>query len=146
MTALLQIREVKKVAVTTDQALSELVYLMARELGLGKKQAETAASLGTLRVDGLRISITCLETDLHQDAVITAKLSILLDPDAIRHLLEINLIAAIALHATIAIDSDGDPILLALLPIRGMTAGTFAGQLSQMALFATTVQQQVSCR
>ena len=117
MTALLQVSNNETIAPTADRVLRQLISSIARELGLGKKLAEQAAEVGTMRIDGIYVSISCLETDLHQDAIIVAKLPIELQADSIRQLLEINLIAAIALHASIAINSDGEAILLSTLPI-----------------------------
>ena len=146
MTAVLQVSDNQRIIPTADQVLNQLMYAIARELGLGKRQAEQAANARSLRLDGIQVSVSCLETDLHRDAIIVAKLPLTLDPDSTRQLLEINLIAAIALHATIAIDSDGDAILLAMLPIEVTGAAGFAKHISQMVLFATTVQQLVGFR
>ena len=143
MTAVLQVPRKKEVTLTTDQLLHRLIYDASRELGLPKWQAEQAADGGMMKVDGIQISISCLETDVQKDAIVVAKLAVMVCPDSIRQLLEINLIAAIALHSTISIDSDGDAILLALLPIEKSDASFFANHVSQMALFATTVQQQI---
>lgn len=143
MTAVLQVSDNQRIIPTADQVLNQLMYAIARELGLGKRQAEQAANARSLRLDGIQVSVSCLETDLHRDAIIVAKLPLTLDPDSTRQLLEINLIAAIALHATIAIDSDGGAILLAMLPVEETTAVVFAKHISQMVLFALTVQQQI---
>lgn len=143
MTAVLQVSDSQRIAPTADQVLHQLLYSIARELGLGKKHAELAADARSFRLDGIEVSISCLETDQQRDAVIVAKLPLALDAESIRQLLEINLIAAIALHATIAIDSDGEAILLAMLPVEETTAVAFAKHISQMVLFALTVQQQV---
>ena len=143
MTAVLQVSDSQRIIQTADQVLHRLLFSIAKELGLGKKQAEQAAEARSLRLDGIHVSISCLETDLHRDAIIVAKLPLLLYPETIRQLLEINLIAAIALHATIAIDSDGEAILLAVLPIEETDAASFAKHIGQMVLFAMTVQQQV---
>ena len=146
MTAVLHVSENQQLVLTADQVLHRLLYSIACELGLGKKEAELAAEARALRIDGIYVSMSCLETDLHQDVIIVAKLSVNLSHDATRQLLEMNLIAAIALHATIAIDSDGDAILLAMLPIEVTGAAGFAKHISQMVLFATTVQQLVGFR
>lgn len=144
MTAVLQVSDSQRIAPTADQVLHQMLYSIARELGLGKKQAELAADARSLRLDGIHVSISCLETDLQRDAVVVAKLPLTLDADSFRQLLEINLIAAIALHATIAIDSDGEVVLLAMLPVEETTVVAFAKHISQMVLFALTVQQQVN--
>lgn len=126
----------------TDQVLYQLLCLAARELGLSKKLAEEAAQMGVMRVDGVKISISCIETDIQKDAVVVAKLAVPIDPASLRQLLEINLIAAIALNSTIAIDCDGAAILLALLPIATAEPASLASHISQMVLFANTLENQ----
>ncbi len=146
MTAALQVSADVDPLLTTEQALNQLLRQAARELGLSKRQAQEAAEIGTLRVDGVQISISCLETDVQKDAVVVAKLNVPVDPAAIRQLLEINLVAAIALSSTIAIDCNGSAILLALVPIITSEPAFLAGHISQMALFANTLEIQIANR
>ena len=120
--------------------------LAARALGLSKRQANEAAELGCMRVDGIQISVSCLETDVQKDAVIIAKLNVPVDPASLRQLLEINLVEAIALQSTIAIDCNGDAILMALLPVFTSAPSTLANHISQMALFANTLEIQITTR
>lgn len=143
MMAVLQVKDAERAVPTADQVLRQLLYVIARDLGLGRKQSEQASEIGKFRIDGIQVSISCLETDSQREAIIVAKLPVRLEPESIRQLLEINLIAAIALHATIAIDSDGDAILLAMLPILQADASSFVKHITQMALFAATVRQQI---
>lgn len=131
---------------TTDQVLHRLLSLAARELGLSKKQSDEAAEVGVMRVDGVKISISCMETDVQKDAVVVAKLAVPVDPASLRQLLEINLIAAIALNSTIAMDCDGAAILMALVPIATAVPASLAHHISQMALFANTLEIQFGSR
>jgi hypothetical protein len=146
MTAVLQVSKPAEARVTTEQELQRRLKLAARELGLSKKQALEAAELGCMRVDGIQISVSCLETDVQKDAVVVAKLNVPVDPASLRQLLEINLVAAIALQSTIAIDCNGSAILMALLPVFGSTPEALANHISQMALFANTLEIQVTTR
>lgn len=141
MSAVFQVSR-KTEPTTTDQVLNRLLCLAARELGLSKRQSEEAAEIGLMRVDGVKISISCMETDVQKDAVVIAKLAVPVDPASLRQLLEINLIAAIALNSTIAIDCDGAAILLALIPIATAAPAALANHISQMALFAKTLEIQ----
>lgn len=146
MSAVFQVAR-KTETTTTDQVLHRLLSLAARELGLSKKQSEEAAEIGVMRVDGVKISISCMETDMQRDAVVVAKLSVPVDPASLRQLLEINLIAAITLGSTITIDCDGAAILLGLVPIATAGPASFANHISQMALFANTLALQFApCR
>jgi hypothetical protein len=144
MMAALKVSKFRDVVPTTEQMLQHLLMLAARALGLSKKHAQEAAEIGNMRVDGVQISVSCLETDAQQDAIIVAKLAVPCDPAAIRHLLEINLIAAIAMHSTIAIDCDGQAILLSLVPIGSTEPSAFASRISEMALFANTLEAQLA--
>src|SRR5436305_1348899 len=99
-----------------------------------------------MRVDGTKMSISCMETDIQKDAIIVAKLTVPVDPASIRQLLEINLIAAIAMKSTIAIDCDGEAILLSLVPLATSNPSSFASHISQMALFANTLECQIANR
>ena len=146
MTAVLKVSIGADETLTSDQLLHRLLTSAARELGLSKKQSEEAADLRVMCVDGVKISISCLETDVQKDAIVVAKLAVPVDPASIRQLLEINLIAAIALNSTIAIDCDGAAILLALIPIATSAPASLASHISQMALFANTVEYQISNR
>lgn len=146
MTAVLQRPAQAEEDMTTEQELQRRLRLAARELGLSKKQALEASELGCMRVDGIQISVSCLETDVQKDAVIVAKLNVPVDPASLRQLLEINLVAAIALHSTIAIDCNGSAILMALLPVYESSPSAMANHISQMALFANTLEIQVTCR
>jgi hypothetical protein len=144
MAAALQISTDTEPALTTEQALHSLLNMACRELGLSKREANEAAQGGSMRVDGVQVSVSCLETDVQRDAIIVAKLNVPVDPASIRQLLEINLVASIALSATIAIDCDGHAILLALLPIFTSVPGFLANRISQMALFANTLEMQMA--
>lgn len=146
MTAVLQVTKQVREHATTEQELQRRLGLAARELGLSKRQASEAAELGCMRVDGIQISVSCLETDVQKDAVIVAKLNVPVDPASLRQLLEINLVAAIALQSTIAIDCNGDAILMALLPVFTSAPSTLANHISQMALFANTLEIQITTR
>lgn len=143
MSAVLQVTRSHERDLTTEQLVHSLCYAAARELGLPKKQSEQAAALGIMKVDGIKISITCLETDTQRDAIIVAKLAVSINPISLRELLEINLVAAIALNSTIAIDSDGDAVLLAVFPIESSNGSFLAKHVSQMALFAETIKRQI---
>ena len=145
MSAVFQVSR-KAESTTTDQVLQRLLSLSARELGLSKKQSAEAAEIGVMRVDGVKISISCMETDAQKDVVVVAKLTVPVDPASLRQLLEINLIAAIALNSTIAIDCDGAAILMALMPIATATPPSLANHISQMALFANTLEVQFGPR
>ncbi|MES2831666.1 MAG: CesT family type III secretion system chaperone [Pseudomonadota bacterium] len=144
MTAVLQVSRKNESAMTGDQLLHEMLISTARELGFSKKQSQEAAEAGSMKVDGVKITVTCLETDAQKDAIIVAKLAVPTEGDAIRQLLEINLIAAIAMRSTIAIDCDGEAILLALVPIASATPTSFAHHIGQMALFANTLECQLA--
>ncbi len=146
MTALLQSPKEARDNPTTEQELQRRLGLAARELGLSKKQAQEAAESGRMRVDGILISISCLETDVQKDAVVVAKLNVPVDFAALRQLLEINLVAAIALRSTIAIDCNGAAILMALLPVLSSAPTALANHISQMALFANTLEIQIAGR
>ena len=146
MTAVLQVSRKIESELSSDQMLQRLLNSAARELGFTKKQSEEAAEIGMMRVDGVKISISCLETDVQKDAIVVAKLAVPVDPASIRQLLEINLIAAIALNSTIAIDCDGAAVLLALVPIATAAPSSFANHIGQMALFANTLECQLANR
>jgi hypothetical protein len=144
MTAALKISTDNESAATTEQALHSLLNMACRELGLSRREANAAAQGGSMRVDGVQVSVSCLETDVQRDAIIVARLNVPVDPASIRQLLEINLVAAIALSATIAIDCDGHAILLALLPIFTSAPVFLANHISQMVLFANTLEVQMA--
>ena len=145
MTVAVQIESAGNASLLGDQRFYNLLFAAARELGLSKKQAGDAASIGALSVDGVHITVSSLETDVKKDIIVVAKLVLPIDPASIRQLLEINLIATIALHSTIAIDCDGCAILLSLLPVATCTATALSSQISQMALFAHTLEYQITC-
>lgn len=144
MTAVLKMSTKKEPTLTGDQLLHQMLISTARELGFSKKQSLEAAQAGSMRVDGVKITVTCLETDAQKDAIVVAKLAVPTEGNAIRQLLEINLIAAIAMRSTIAIDCDGEAILLALVPIANATPTSFAQHIGQMALFANTLECQLA--
>jgi len=144
MTAALQLSKKNETSMTGEQRLHQMLIATARELGFSKKQSEEAAEAGTMRVEGVKITVTCLETDTQKDAIVVAQLAVPIAGDTIRQLLEINLIAAIAMRSTIAIDCDGAAILLALVPIKEATPISFAHHIGQMAMFANTLECQLS--
>ena len=146
MTAVFKIPGKFEPIMTTEQVLQQLLKSAARELGLSKKQAQEASEIGTMRVDGVHMTVSCLETDVQKDAIVVAKLRVPVDPASIRQLLEINLVAAIAVGSTIAIDCNGAAILLALIPILKAEPATLANHISQMALFANTLELQIADR
>ncbi|MBC7500369.1 MAG: hypothetical protein H7315_07715 [Herminiimonas sp.] len=146
MRAALQVSSGNESVLTTEQALHELLRMAGKELGLSKKDAHGAAQGGVMRVDGVHVSISCFETDVQRDAIIVAKLNVPVNPASIRQLLEINLVATIALGSTIAIDCDGQAILLSLLPIFTSSHTFLANHISQMALFANTLELQIANR
>jgi hypothetical protein len=144
MTAVLQVSKKHDKPLSSDQLLHQLISQAARELGLSRKQSEDAAAVRSLRVDGVKMTISCLETDVQKDAIIVAKLAVPIDFGSMRQLLEINLIAAVALNSTIAIDCEGAAILLALMPIVTSKPAVVANQISQMAVFANTLEFQIA--
>jgi hypothetical protein len=144
MTAVLQVSKKHDKPLSRDQLLHQLISQAARELGLSRKQSEDAAAVRSLRVDGVKMTISCLETDVQKDAIIVAKLAVPIDFGSMRQLLEINLIAAVALNSTIAIDCEGAAILLALMPIVTSKPAVVANQISQMAVFANTLEFQIA--
>ena len=97
MTVAVQIESAGNASLLGDQRFYNLLFAAARELGLSKKQAGDAASIGALSVDRVHITVSSLETDVKKDIIVVAKLVLPIDPASIRQLLEINLIATIAL-------------------------------------------------
>lgn len=131
---------------SADEQLNRLFYLSALELGLSKIQSQQAVANRYFLLENIRLSVARFETEIQRDAIVLARLDISLNADALRQLLEINLIASIALNSTIAIDADGDPVLLSILPIFSTTPEAFSKHLSQMVLFSKTIQKQLESK
>ena len=58
MTVAVQIESAGNASLFGDQRFYNLLFAAARELGLSKKQAGDAASIGALSVDGVHITVS----------------------------------------------------------------------------------------